>query len=98
VRHTFREGRLGASDQMATAWDIVRSNPNQNYATNNPGNFMAVQAAFQNGDACGSLWTAQTSLAASYGMIQVMYVTANDKMVGRNFRRQKPDLPVRHER
>lgn len=69
---------LGSSDQMVTAVDIVRSNPAANYASNNPGNYNAVMGAFQKGDVCGSVWTAQTSLAASYGMMQVMYVTAID--------------------
>lgn len=70
---------ITAADQFVVALDIINANPSQNWRTANPRNYRIVQQAAANGDACNSIWTAQTALASSYGFFQVMYVTATDR-------------------
>lgn len=72
--------QLSDADQYVWAWDIIRWNRTANWKKWNPVNYARVEAAFQSGDSCGYLWTAQTGLAASYGMMQVTYVTAIDTL------------------
>jgi hypothetical protein len=70
---------IADNDQFVTALDIINSNPGANWRTKNPANFRTVTNAARNGDTCTSVWTAQTTLASSYGFFQVMYVTAIDR-------------------
>src|SRR5579875_3901868 len=54
-----------------TVRQIIANNPKQNYGTNNAPNYVNWYLCTINDD-----FTAQTSLAASYGLLQIMFETA----------------------
>lgn len=63
----------------ATAWDLIQKNPEERKWKKSP-NYALMVASFNNQDACGYLWTAQTDLAASYGYMQMTYVNTIDTL------------------
>lgn len=65
---------LSPSDNLVSAWNIISANTRQGWQKN--AWYRKVYNAHQSGDSCNYLWTAQTSLAASYGYMQVLYTTA----------------------
>ncbi|SRR6266481_240738 len=67
---------IDPADSFVTALAIITANPRQNWQKNP--NFRLVTSAAARGDACNSIWTAQTSLASSYGFFQVIYAKAID--------------------
>jgi hypothetical protein len=71
---------IADTDTLIIAWDIITANPLANWQTKNRPNYNVVSRAIQRGDTCTGIWTAQTGLAASYGLLQVTYVTAIDTL------------------
>jgi hypothetical protein len=56
------------------------NNARAGWSNFNPRNYQTVQTALAAGDHCPINFIAQTSLAGSYGYLQIMYVTAVGKM------------------
>ena len=64
-------------DQYVTCEEILLAGNNKaHWSQFNPGNFNFVMNRLAQGDNTPINFTAQTSLAASYGYMQIMYVTA----------------------
>ena len=67
---------LSSSDSLVSGWDIIQNNPTARWSVVNRAAYNTMKTAVDKGDTCNYVWTAQTSLSASYGYLQMLYLTA----------------------